>query len=98
MQRIAGDAKWKGNDIIKSSSTDTTTNTMSFGRNAVAIDIVLDPFEIPEVALGFNTLGDDVFGDSMMCLLVQMLIGTGYARRLEQVILFLLLDRSQDDL
>ena len=63
MQRIAGDAKWKGNDIIKSSSTDTTTNTMSFGRNAVAIDIVLDPFEIPEVALGFNTLGDDVFGD-----------------------------------
>ena len=63
MQRIAGDAKWKGNDIIKSSSTDSTTNTMSFGRNAVAIDIVLDPFEIPEVALGFNTLGDDVFGD-----------------------------------
>lgn len=63
MQRIAGDAKWKGNDIIKSSSTDTTANTMSFGRNAVAIDIVLDPFEIPEVALGFNTLGDDVFGD-----------------------------------
>ena len=63
MQRIAGDAKWKGNDIIKSSSTDTTSNTMSFGRNAVAIDIVLDPFEIPEVALGFNTLGDDVFGD-----------------------------------
>jgi flagellin-like hook-associated protein FlgL len=63
MQRIAGDAKWKGNDIIKSSSTDTTQNTMSFGRNAVAIDIVLDPFEIPEVALGFNTLGDDVFGD-----------------------------------
>ena len=79
MQRIAGDAKWKGNDIIKSSSTDSTTNTMSFGRNAVAIDIVLDPFEIPEVALGFNTLGDDVFGDIDVSTGANA-IGTSYAK------------------
>ena len=78
MQRIAGDAKWKGNDIIKSSSTDTTTNTMSFGRNAVAIDIVLDPFEIPEVALGFNTLGDDIFGSIDVSTGTDA-VGSGYA-------------------
>ena len=79
MQRIAGDAKWKGNDIIKSSSTDTTTNTMSFGRNAEAINIVLDPFEIPEVALGFNTLGDDIFGDIDVSTGTNA-IGTSYAK------------------
>ena len=55
MSRISSDAKWKGNAIIKQSATDTTTNTMNFGRNAAAIDIVLDQFKIPEVALGFNT-------------------------------------------
>ena len=78
MQRIAGDAKWKGNDIIRSSSTDTRTNTMSFGRNAVAIDIILDPFEIPEVALGFNTLGDDIYS-SIDVSTGENAIGAGYA-------------------
>ena len=34
MTRIASDAKWKGTGIIKQNSTDTTTNTMNFGRNA----------------------------------------------------------------
>ena len=63
MTRISGDATWKGNSIIKTSATDTTTNTMSFGRNAASIDIVLDAFEIPEVALGFNTVGDSIYGD-----------------------------------
>ena len=62
MTRIANDAKWKGTGIIKQSSTDTTTNTMNFGRNAATIDLVLDPFEIPEVALGFNTIGDEIYG------------------------------------
>ena len=63
MTRISGDATWKGNSIIKTSATDTTTNTMSFGRNAASIDIVLDTFTIPEVALGFNTVGDSIYGD-----------------------------------
>ena len=63
MTRISGDAKWKGNAIIKTSTTDTTTNTMSFGRNAASIDIVLDEFKIPEVALGFNTVDDSIYGD-----------------------------------
>ena len=61
MTRISGDAKWKGNSIIKSSPTDTTTNTMSFGRNTATIDIVLDQFKIPEVALGFNTSTDAIY-------------------------------------
>ena len=63
MTRISGDAKWKGNAIIKTDATDTTTNTMSFGRNTATIDIVLDEFKIPEVALGFNTVGDSIYGD-----------------------------------
>ena len=63
MTRISGDAKWKGNAIIKTSATDTTTNTMSFGRNAATVDIVLDEFKIPELALGFNTVGDSIYGD-----------------------------------
>ena len=62
MTRIASDAKWKGTGIIKKSSIDTTTNTMNFGRNAAKIDVVLDAFEIPEVALGFNTIGDEIYG------------------------------------
>ena len=62
MTRIASDAKWKGTGIIKQNSTDTTTNTMNFGRNAATIDVVLDAFEIPEVALGFNTIGDGIYG------------------------------------
>ena len=62
MTRIASDAKWKGTGIIKQNSTDTTTNTMNFGRNAATIDVVLDAFEIPEVALGFNTIGDEIYG------------------------------------
>jgi flagellin len=62
MTRIAADATWKGNNIIKATQADTTTNTMDFGRNTASIDIVLDSFEIPEVALGFNTVGDDVYG------------------------------------
>ena len=61
MTRISGDAKWKGNAIIKTSPTDTTTNTMSFGRNTATIDIVLDQFKIPEVALGFNTSTDAIY-------------------------------------
>jgi len=63
MSRISSDAKWKGNTIIKQSATDTTTNTMNFGRNSTGIDIVLDQFKIPEVALGFNTVADTIYGD-----------------------------------
>ena len=62
MKRIAADATWKGNHVIRSSPADATTNTMLFGRNTAAVDLVLDAFEIPEVALGFNTIGDDIYG------------------------------------
>jgi len=63
MSRISAAAKWKGNAIIKQSATDTTTNTMNFGRNNSSINIVLDQFKIPEVALGFNKVGDAIYGD-----------------------------------
>ena len=63
MSRISSAAKWKGNAIIKQSATDTTTNTMNFGRNNSSIDIVLEQFKIPEVALGFNTAGDSIYLD-----------------------------------
>ena len=61
MKRIAADATWKGNHIIKKSAADAASNTMVFGRNTAAVDLVLDAFVIPEVALGFNTKGDDVY-------------------------------------
>ena len=54
MSRISSSAQWKGNDIIKQSSTDTTKNTMNFGRNTDPVDLTLNAFKIPEIALGFN--------------------------------------------
>jgi flagellin len=35
---------------------------MNFGRNSSGINIVLDQFKIPELALGFNTVGDSIYG------------------------------------
>ena len=61
MKRIAADATWKGNHVIKNSAADVTSNTMLFGRNTAAVDLVLDAFVVPEVALGFNTRGDDIY-------------------------------------
>ena len=61
MKRIAADATWKGNHVIKNSAADVTSNTMLFGRNTAAVDLVLDAFVVPEVALGFNTVGDDIY-------------------------------------
>jgi flagellin len=61
MKRIASDATWKGNSLIKNSAADPSSNTMIFGRNTSSVDMVLDAFVIPEVALGFNTLGDDIY-------------------------------------
>jgi flagellin len=61
MSRIAADAQWKGNHIIKRTAADTVTNTMEFGRTTSSLDIKLDAFKIPEVALGFNTFGDDIW-------------------------------------
>ena len=63
MTRISSSAQWKGNDIIKQSSTDTTKNTMNFGRNTDSVDLTLEAFKIPEVALGFNNPTDDIFFD-----------------------------------
>jgi flagellin len=63
MSRISSSAQWKGNDIIKQSSTDTTTNTMNFGRNTDPVDLTLKAFKIPEIALGFNNPTDDIFFD-----------------------------------
>ena len=63
MSRISSAAQWKGNDIIKQSSTDTTKNTMSFGRTTDSVDLTLKAFKIPEIALGFNNPTDDIFFD-----------------------------------
>ena len=63
MSRISSSAQWKGNDIIKQSSTDTTKNTMNFGRNTDSVDLTLNAFKIPEIALGFNNSTDDIFFD-----------------------------------
>ena len=63
MSRISSSAQWKGNDIIKQSSTDTTKNTMSFGRTTDSVDLTLKAFKIPEIALGFNNPTDDIFFD-----------------------------------
>ena len=63
MTRISSTAQWKGNDIIKQSSTDTTKNTMNFGRNTDPVDLTLNAFKIPEIALGFNNSTDDIFFD-----------------------------------
>ena len=63
MSRISSAAQWKGNDIIKQSSTDTTKNTMNFGRTTDSVDLTLKAFKIPEIALGFNNPTDDIFFD-----------------------------------
>ena len=57
MTAITGGANWKGNSIIGATAN---ANLVQFGRNTSAIDIKLDAFAIPEVALGFHTTGDDV--------------------------------------
>ena len=57
MTSITSDATWKGNSIIGATAN---ANLVQFGRNTTAIDIKLDAFTIPEVALGFHTTGDDV--------------------------------------
>ena len=59
MSRITVDAKWKGNGIMGAAAK---TNDMSFGRNTTNVDIKLPAFVIPEVALGFNTVGDSIYG------------------------------------
>jgi flagellin len=57
MTSITSGATWKGNSIIGATAN---ANLVQFGRNTTAIDIKLDAFAIPEVALGFHTTGDDV--------------------------------------
>ncbi|MBT6364584.1 MAG: flagellin [Bacteroidetes bacterium] len=59
MTAVTTGTTWKGNSIIGATAG---ANNVSFGRNTSAIDIRLDAFAIPEVALGFNTLGDDIYG------------------------------------
>ena len=59
MTAVTTGTTWKGNSIIGATAG---ANNISFGRNTSAIDIRLDAFAIPEVALGFNTLGDDIYG------------------------------------
>lgn len=58
MTAVTTGTTWKGNSIIGATAGD---NNVSFGRNTSAIDIKLDAFAIPEVALGFNTQGDDIY-------------------------------------
>jgi flagellin len=58
MTAVTTGTTWKGNSIIGAT---TGANNVSFGRNTSAIDIKLDAFAIPEVALGFNTAGDDIY-------------------------------------
>jgi len=57
MTSITSGATWKGNSIIGASAN---ANLVQFGRNTTAIDIKLDAFAIPEVALGFHTTGDSI--------------------------------------
>ncbi|MDA8860365.1 flagellin [Planktomarina temperata] len=59
MTAVTTGTTWKGNSIIGATAG---ANNVSFGRNTSAIDIRLGAFAIPEVALGFNTLGDDIYG------------------------------------
>ena len=59
MTAVTTGTTWKGNSIIGATAG---ANNVSFGRNTSAIDIRLSAFAIPEVALGFNTLGDDIYG------------------------------------
>ena len=79
MTQIAANATWKGNNIIKATAADITKNTMDFGRNTSSIDIVIDAFEIPEVALGFNTIGDDIY-DQINVAGASSAAGTAYAK------------------
>ena len=58
MTAVTTGTTWKGNSIIGATAGD---NNVSFGRNTSAIDIKLDAFAIPEVALGFNTIGDSIY-------------------------------------
>jgi flagellin len=58
MTAVTTGTTWKGNSIIGATAG---ANNVSFGRNTSAIDIRLGSFAIPEVALGFNTLGDDIY-------------------------------------
>jgi flagellin len=57
MTSITSGATWKGNSIIGATAN---ANLVQFGRNTTAIDIKLDAFAIPEVALGFHTTGDSI--------------------------------------
>ena len=57
MTSITSGATWKGNSIIGATAN---ANLVQFGRNTTAIDIKLDAFAIPEVALGFHTTGDAI--------------------------------------
>ena len=57
MTSITSGATWKGNSIIGAAAN---ANLVQFGRNTTAIDIKLDAFAIPEVALGFHTTGDAI--------------------------------------
>ncbi|MDA9291567.1 flagellin [bacterium] len=58
MTAVTTGTTWKGNSIIGATAG---ANNVSFGRNTSAIDIKLDAFAIPEVALGFNTIGDSIY-------------------------------------
>ena len=75
MSRITVDAKWKGNGIMGAAAK---ANDMSFGRNTTNVDIKLPAFVIPEVALGFNTVGDSVYGSIDVSTGVSA-TGTAYA-------------------
>jgi flagellin len=57
MTSITSGATWKGNSIIGATAN---ANLVQFGRNTTAIDIKLDAFAIPEVALGFFTTTDAI--------------------------------------
>ena len=53
MTRITTSAEWKGNDIIGGA------NVMGFGRNGGELDVKLDAFEMPIVAVGlYNATAD----------------------------------------
>ena len=53
MTRITTSAEWKGNDIIGGA------NVMGFGRNGGELDVKLDAFEMPIVAVGLYSATAD---------------------------------------